>query len=71
VRIVLRADSGFCREELMRWCEDNSVDYVFGLARNDRLRHAQSQKKPNHPEQNPPESQPETLPARRNRPQQP
>lgn len=38
VRIVLRADSGFCREELMRWCEDNSVDYVFGLARNDRLR---------------------------------
>ena len=38
VKIVLRADSGFCREELMRWCEDNRVDYVFGLARNDRLR---------------------------------
>ena len=38
VRIVLRADSGFCREELMRWCEDNGVEYVFGLARNDRLR---------------------------------
>jgi len=38
VKIVLRADSGFCREELMRWCEDNHVDYVFGLARNDRLR---------------------------------
>lgn len=38
VRIVLRADSGFCREKLMRWCEDNSVEYVFGLARNDRLR---------------------------------
>jgi len=38
VQIVLRADSGFCREELMRWCEDNSVEYVFGLARNDRLR---------------------------------
>lgn len=38
VRIVLRADSGFCREELMRWCEDNGVEYVFGLARNERLR---------------------------------
>lgn len=38
VRILLRADSGFCREELMRWCEDNHVDYVFGLARNQRLR---------------------------------
>lgn len=38
VRIILRADSGFCREELMRWCEDNHVDYVFGLARNERLR---------------------------------
>jgi hypothetical protein len=38
VRIVLRADSGFCREELMLWCEDNGVEYVFGLARNERLR---------------------------------
>jgi hypothetical protein len=37
VRIVLRADSGFCREELMAWCEANHVDYVFGLARNRRL----------------------------------
>jgi hypothetical protein len=36
-RIVLRADSGFCREELMAWCEDNGVHYVFGLARNARL----------------------------------
>jgi hypothetical protein len=36
-RIVLRADSGFCREELMSWCERNGVDYVFGLARNNRL----------------------------------
>ena len=34
VKIVLRADSGFCREELMAWCEQNHVDYVFGLARN-------------------------------------
>lgn len=38
VRIVLRADSGFCREELMAWCEKHGVDYVFGFARNARLR---------------------------------
>ena len=37
VEIVLRADSGFAREELMAWCEANGVDYVFGLARNTRL----------------------------------
>jgi hypothetical protein len=37
VKIVLRADSGFCREELMAWCEQNHVDYLFGLARNRRL----------------------------------
>jgi len=37
VRIILRGDSGFCREELMKWCEDNKVDYVFGFARNTRL----------------------------------
>jgi Transposase DDE domain group 1 len=37
VRILLRADSGFAREALMAWCEANRVDYVFGLARNDRL----------------------------------
>ncbi len=36
-RIVLRADSGFAREHLMAWCEQNRVDYVFGLARNVRL----------------------------------
>lgn len=36
-RILLRADSGFCREELMTWCEANRVDYLFGLARNPRL----------------------------------
>jgi hypothetical protein len=40
VRIVVRADSGFCREELMAWCEANQVDYVLGLAKNDRLRAA-------------------------------
>jgi hypothetical protein len=38
VRILLRADSGFCRDELMSWCESNGVDYVFGFARNERLR---------------------------------
>jgi hypothetical protein len=37
VRILLRGDSGFCREELMAWAETNRVDYVFGLARNERL----------------------------------
>jgi len=37
VEIILRADSGFCREDLMAWCEHNRVDYVFGLARNQRL----------------------------------
>ncbi len=36
-RILLRADSGFAREALMAWCEDNRVDFVFGLARNPRL----------------------------------
>ena len=36
-RILLRADSGFAREALMAWCEENRVDYLFGLARNARL----------------------------------
>lgn len=34
LRIRLRADSGFCRQELMNWCETNGVKYLFGLARN-------------------------------------
>lgn len=34
IRIRLRADSGFCRDELMVWCELNEVKYLFGLARN-------------------------------------
>ena len=38
VQMLVRADSGFCREELMGWCEQNRVDYVLGLARNERLR---------------------------------
>jgi hypothetical protein len=37
VSILLRADSGFARDELMAWCEANGVDYVFGLAPNERL----------------------------------
>ena len=37
VKIVLRANSGFARDALMTWCEANGVDYLFGLARNDRL----------------------------------
>jgi hypothetical protein len=40
VRILLRGDSGFCREALMAWCEANRVDYLFGLAGNDRLQKA-------------------------------
>jgi hypothetical protein len=37
VRIVLRGDSGFCRDYLMRWCEANDVAFLFGLAKNKRL----------------------------------
>jgi hypothetical protein len=37
-RMIVRGDSGFCREELMAWCEANQVDYVLGLAQNERLR---------------------------------
>ena len=37
VKIVLRGDSGFCRNELMSWCESNKVDFIFGLAKNKRL----------------------------------
>ena len=40
VKILLRADSGFARETLMAWCEENQVDYLFGLARNSRLQEA-------------------------------
>jgi hypothetical protein len=36
--IVVRADSGFCREALMAWCEGHSVGYVLGFARNEALR---------------------------------
>src|SRR5215203_7430864 len=38
VKIIIRGDSGSCREEILRWCEDNGVDYVLGLAQNPRLK---------------------------------
>jgi hypothetical protein len=37
VKIILRGDSGFCRQDLMEWAETSNIDYVFGLARNKRL----------------------------------
>jgi hypothetical protein len=37
VSILMRGDSGFCREELMSWCEANRIDYLFGIAKNARL----------------------------------
>ena len=40
VRILLRGDSGFCREPILAWCEKQGVDYLFGLARNARLEKA-------------------------------
>jgi hypothetical protein len=39
-RIIVRGDSGFCREDLMSWCEAQGVDYVLGLAKNSRLKAA-------------------------------
>jgi hypothetical protein len=38
VKIIVRGDSGFCREKIMQWCEAHEIDYVFGLAKNDRLK---------------------------------
>jgi hypothetical protein len=38
VKITIRADSGFCREAIMTWCEADGVDYVLGLAQNTRLK---------------------------------
>ena len=37
VEIVVRGDSGFCRERIMAWCEERGVEYIFGLAKNARL----------------------------------
>ncbi len=38
VQIVIRADSGFCRDNIMSWCEANQVDFILGLAKNARLK---------------------------------
>jgi hypothetical protein len=38
VKIIVRGDSGFCRDNIMTWCEAHEVDYVFGLAKNERLK---------------------------------
>jgi hypothetical protein len=38
VRIIVRGDSGFCREGIMAWCETQNIDYVFGFAKNERLK---------------------------------
>ena len=37
VKIIVRGDSGFCRNNLMSWCESNDVKYIFGIAKNSRL----------------------------------
>lgn len=38
IKIILRGDGGFCREPIMKWCEENDVDYLLGLAKNKRLK---------------------------------
>jgi hypothetical protein len=38
VKIIVRGDSGFCRDSIMTWCETHEVDFVFGLAKNERLK---------------------------------
>lgn len=38
VKIVVRGDSGFCRDKIMTWCEAHGIDYVFGFAKNERLK---------------------------------
>lgn len=37
VKIILRGDSGFAIERLMRWCDKHQVHYVFGFAKNNVL----------------------------------
>ncbi len=44
VKILVRGDSGFAREDIMSWCEGQGVDYLFGLARNNRLESMLSEK---------------------------
>jgi hypothetical protein len=38
VKIVVRGDSGFCRDKIMTWCEAHGIDFVFGFAKNERLK---------------------------------
>jgi len=38
VKIIVRGDSGFCRDNIMSWCESRKIDYVFGFAKNERLK---------------------------------
>jgi hypothetical protein len=38
VKIVVRGDSGFCRDSIMTWCEAHGIDFVFGFAKNERLK---------------------------------
>lgn len=40
VEIIIRGDSGFCRDSIMTWCEAHGIGYVFGLAKNERLKAA-------------------------------
>jgi hypothetical protein len=42
-KIVIRADSGFCRDRMLTWCDQNDVKYVVGIARNDRLLEANAE----------------------------
>jgi hypothetical protein len=37
VKIVIGGDSGFCREDIMAWCEAQGVHFLLGLAKNNRL----------------------------------
>ena len=37
VRVILRADSGFCRHRMLSWCDRHGIGYIVGLARNTRL----------------------------------
>lgn len=47
--IILRADSGFCRDKLLSWCEQaEGVDYVVGVAKNSRLKRALAKKAAPH-----------------------
>ncbi len=38
VKIIVRGDSGFCRDNIMSWCEARKIEYVFGFAKNERLK---------------------------------